>query len=465
MEHEPGNPPQIVQTVSSTALAHLGDLRTTLQAGRSSTSDVLALVATMEQTLARLTGAEDVKAVMDGAAMVETWLQKRHVHFVAANAATILRLRAERKLSEFLQPPDVVSGSHHATLPEGVSADLASRCRRLGAIPEALFERIVDEKRGVEELSSAAVLRWAGAADGSYRRGREEHPAPPGRRARPIRAWQASQEGDVVHLAYEIEVAVLLRHFPGVMDTVDGVIFDVLVRRHARGAGEKSGLPVSAAEPDHVEDQKTPRTSSARARRRSRGSGEATSGTAEPYDNTHPRVVRGPIGRAVVEYLQRVGSASASTICYAVESQVPHGFAFRRWCRERALEAERRCSNPTSITRLELPCADQEAVYRRGARRAARDEIDTLQKRGIVRHDGAAGRYTYSLGVPASRLRFADHGVRRPADSRWMVWSTTEIPGRVVMVRREPVGASTTPPHAVDEAHGHAGEVVPRRSR
>lgn len=194
MEHEPGNPPQIVQTVSSTALAQLGALRTTLEAQRPSTSDVLALVATLEETLARLTGAEEVKAIMDGAAMIETWLEKRRVHFVAANAATILRLRAERKLS---------------------------------------------------------------------------------------------QDGDFVQLAREIEVLDFLQHFPRVMDTVEGVILAVLVRRRSRSAGEKSGLLVPATRPSDAEN-------APRVREKEPGLNEHR-GVApfhEPEKTTRPRQLR-----------------------------------------------------------------------------------------------------------------------------------------------------------------------------
>jgi hypothetical protein len=102
-----------------------------------------------------------------GLVAVQEVFRKRGESLLYGNQVARERLKLERWLGEWVGR-NVVKGSHARRLPPWMTRSFASRCRALARIPEDKFEAVIAAHLESDEITAAAVLRWAG--DGNRRR-------------------------------------------------------------------------------------------------------------------------------------------------------------------------------------------------------------------------------------------------------------------------------------------------------
>jgi hypothetical protein len=92
---------------------------------------------------------------------LERVLRRRVEYLALANRFALERLRLERWLGDYLSRT-VRRGSHRQKLPKEISRRVADACRLVAGIPEETFETVVAAHAETDEITTRAVLRWAG---------------------------------------------------------------------------------------------------------------------------------------------------------------------------------------------------------------------------------------------------------------------------------------------------------------
>lgn len=126
--------------------------------------------------LAKVHNVDEVKSIRDMAEALRAYHQQVGTGLVMQNQCAEIVLWAERRAGEILretpkQKPGQYQRSHDVTVAPSL-ADLgieymeSHRWQRIAAIPEAIFEKQIDEvKTAKKELTTADMLRLAGSED------------------------------------------------------------------------------------------------------------------------------------------------------------------------------------------------------------------------------------------------------------------------------------------------------------
>lgn len=131
----------------------------------------LLKVEEARQLLAECVRVDDAKQIRDQAAAIRVYLRQQNASREAQNDAAEIKLRAERRLGELLEPDrekrGTVNGLHVRSLPEGVSHKQSFRWQEMARIPDKKFERYVREQREspVGEITTAGLTRAAARVD------------------------------------------------------------------------------------------------------------------------------------------------------------------------------------------------------------------------------------------------------------------------------------------------------------
>ncbi len=139
--------------------------------------DALANLSAATTALAEARTLDDVKRILDIAEAARTYARAAKLGLDAANYATEIKLRAERKAGDLLAQLDRDRGGdrHSSTFQPGILSEYsavlteneiapvtAHRWQTVATIPEEVFEQhIAETKADGDELSTAALLRVA----------------------------------------------------------------------------------------------------------------------------------------------------------------------------------------------------------------------------------------------------------------------------------------------------------------
>jgi hypothetical protein len=116
--------------------------------------------------MARTTSVPEVKQLRDKAEAVLGYLRQQHGGLEVMVQAAALKIRAERKLGELLEPikahrPRKLS-SISTVLPDGITRDQSSRWQRIAAIPKKIFDaKLAQAEADLYEITTAYFLRLA----------------------------------------------------------------------------------------------------------------------------------------------------------------------------------------------------------------------------------------------------------------------------------------------------------------
>ena len=138
-------------------------------------SGPLARLDQATQLLAKARTVDEVKLVRDQAEVMRLYARERKLGLEAQNHAAEIKIRAERRLGEFLGDPQQlprrgrkdgrskVSTDSTPNLSDlGVTRDESSQCQQIAALPEPVFEQhLAETKADKQELTTASVVRLA----------------------------------------------------------------------------------------------------------------------------------------------------------------------------------------------------------------------------------------------------------------------------------------------------------------
>lgn len=118
------------------------------------------------QLLARCVKVDEAKNIRDQAAAIQAYYRQQRAGRAAQNDAAEIKLRAERRLGELLQPEKEKRGgakSQRVTLPADVTRKQSSRWQEVARVPEPKFEAYVREQREdpTGEITTAGLSREA----------------------------------------------------------------------------------------------------------------------------------------------------------------------------------------------------------------------------------------------------------------------------------------------------------------
>lgn len=102
------------------------------------------------QLLAQCMRVDEAKDIRDKAQAIGAYLRQQKASGAAQNDAAEIKLRAERRLGELLEPDQEKRGgakSQRATLPEGISRSQSARWQDIARVPEEKFEAFIAQTR------------------------------------------------------------------------------------------------------------------------------------------------------------------------------------------------------------------------------------------------------------------------------------------------------------------------------
>lgn len=176
--------------MTSAALAIPEDPQAVLAAADDPHQFVLVALDRAKAWLTTATSIEDLNELRARARMVEMYVTTKHLARDAAQAATEIRVRTERRLGQLLQEMKTEGrlggrgGDRRSTARPpvdlsslGVSEEESRQAQEVAQIPEDRFEEVVAEHLETQTLSRAAVLREGAAAkeESDYRDALEEY--------------------------------------------------------------------------------------------------------------------------------------------------------------------------------------------------------------------------------------------------------------------------------------------------
>jgi hypothetical protein len=129
----------------------------------------LSRVLECRRLLAEAKTFDDVLKIRDQAEAIRVCLRMRDASLEAQNDAAEMKVRAERRLGQLLEPkigrPEKVS--RDGTLSDlGISRNMSSRCQAIARIDEYAFENQIAEMRADgKEITSVAFWRTAAKED------------------------------------------------------------------------------------------------------------------------------------------------------------------------------------------------------------------------------------------------------------------------------------------------------------
>ena len=149
-------------------------------------SNTLQNISKAQAALSKATSLKDILEIRDQAEAVRVYIKAAKQCHLTANAATEIKLRAERKAGELLASRDKAKNQHSKTagntmLPAetledlGVSKMQASRWQQEASVPEDTFQRYIDESNESEtEITQSGLLKLIGKCHVSNNSGENE---------------------------------------------------------------------------------------------------------------------------------------------------------------------------------------------------------------------------------------------------------------------------------------------------
>lgn len=128
-------------------------------------TDRLVQIEKAKKALAAAGSIAEVKTIRDKAEVIRLLMKQQSGCLDSQNAAAELKLRAERKLGNFLgetaHSGRPLKKSHHGTvLPDGINKNQSIRWQREAKVSEDRFENYLDSQRErCEEITSVGLLR------------------------------------------------------------------------------------------------------------------------------------------------------------------------------------------------------------------------------------------------------------------------------------------------------------------
>lgn len=114
--------------------------------------------------LAECKTIDEARDIHDKAQAITVYLRQQNASREAQNDAAEIKVRAERRLGELLEPSREKRGgakSTRTTLPDGITRDQSARWQDVARIPEEKFEGFIQQQREKPdgEVTTAGVLR------------------------------------------------------------------------------------------------------------------------------------------------------------------------------------------------------------------------------------------------------------------------------------------------------------------
>ncbi len=129
----------------------------------------LVLLGEAQRMIMEATSLDEIKDIRDKAEAARKYIESAQLGLLMQNRAAEVKLRAERRAGELLATLKLAGGDRRSenssgpTLEElGISKHQSSRWQREAAVPDEVFERLVQETNSqAQELTTAALLRLA----------------------------------------------------------------------------------------------------------------------------------------------------------------------------------------------------------------------------------------------------------------------------------------------------------------